>query len=113
MREGWLLSDGEVIASAVADDALLSSVLPQRLLGEHGAAAVVPARGLLFVSRHELPLELVSISREGLIVELRPLRSWRPALPSRGGGTLALVPAVAAERARLAPGRHLEFREGR
>ena len=52
MREGWLLSDGEVIASAVADDALLSSVLPQRLLGEHGAAAVVPARGLLFVSRH-------------------------------------------------------------
>jgi hypothetical protein len=113
VREGWLLSDGEVIASAIADDALLSCVLPQRLLSGASLAAVVPARHLLLARSCEPPIDVISIGSEDLIVDVRPLRAWRAMRPPRGSTTLALLLAADAERAQLAPGRRLEFREGR
>jgi hypothetical protein len=113
MREGWLLSDGEVIASAIELTSVLASVHPARAERPEGEAVVLRPKVIVLTTKLAEPASLVEVGSEGVVTGVRALRSWRVATVPLSTKMAAVVPTSAVERAGLEAGRSLEFREAR
>jgi hypothetical protein len=110
MSEGWLLSDGEVVASAVERPSLFSSIVPERAARSSDGATVFPARGVVVSGRVARPTSLVEVSADGIVARVRPLKPWRVVLVPVGVRLACVLSTAELERAGLRAGRQLEFR---
>jgi hypothetical protein len=113
MGEGWLLSDGDVVASAVEPTSWSAALLPTRVDHTGGAATVVRPRGIVLTTQLTEPTSLLAVGVDGLVRSIRPLRAWRMVVVPRSTHLVVLLPTTDVERVRLEVGRHLEFRGGR
>ncbi len=111
MRTGWLLREGEVLASAemTATFAERSRGLSGRDRYE-GALLLAHTRSVhTFTMR--FPLDVAFCDADLTVLRTIRLGRWRVALPRRGGRSVVEGEAGSFERWGLAVGDHLEFRE--
>jgi hypothetical protein len=111
VREGWLLSDGEVVASAIEVASPLAALLPVRADRAPDAASVLHPHGVVLVGAVRAKVSLLCVGRDQAIAQIRPLRPWRVALVPRVTTMAAVLPTDAVERMGLTTGQPLEFRE--
>ena len=110
MREGWLLSEGEVLASAVEDPSLLRSFAPLGLERRLEVAIIARALPVGILGRLRQPLSAGYLSREGRVLALGAISSWHLLRRPIGASRLMIVPTAPLERANLGIGDTIEFR---
>ena len=110
MREGWLVSGGEVLASAVEDTSLRRSLTPLGLERRLEVALIARALPVGILGRLRQPLSAGYLSGEGRVLALRVLSSWQLLRRPTGASRLMIVPTAPLERANLGVGDTVEFR---
>jgi hypothetical protein len=113
VREGWLLSEGEVVASAIELTSPLAALFPAHTKRAPDAASVLHPRGVVLIAGVRGRVSLLCVDARHEIKEIRPLRPWRLATVPRTTTMAAVLPSDAVERLGLATGHPLEFREAR
>jgi len=111
VREGWLLSEGEVVASAIELTSPLAALFPAQSKRAPDAASVLHPRGLVLTAGVRGRVSLLCVDAHHQIKEIRPLRPWRLTKVPRITTMAAVLPSDAVERLGLTTGRPLEFRE--
>ena len=109
MADGWLLSEGEVVASAAELDAGIARSRLCRLARRRSKVLVAPAP-LLILS--DPGAELALLDAEGRILRLHLQQRWLlpPLRSARRAATAVAAPKGILSGAGLAPGWQVEFR---
>ncbi len=111
MKTGWLLREGEVLASAQ-----MTTSLAERSRGLFGRESYEGAMLLTHTrSVHTMgmrfALDVAFLDAELVVLEIVHLRRWRITLPRRRGRSVLEAPGGSFERWGLRPGDRVEFRE--
>ena len=107
MRSGWLLRDGDVLASAEITE---STVCPA---GRRQIDGALVTRGALLVhtTGARTAVDAAFLDTHMVVVATVRLPPWRVAWARRGARTVVHAPAGSFERWQLVPGDKLELRE--
>ena len=110
--EGWVMSDGNVIASALlVEEGLVGLAMVRRCLGEHVAVVARP-RALLWAVAATAPVEVALLDPAATVTKVFTLRPWRAAVVRRAA-SVVVAPVGVLERSSVAVGRTLEFKGAR
>ena len=110
MHEGWILSEGAVVASAVADPRRICGASMARTSTAQGLCVVGTPLGVVLGPGPYHHVDLCVLDAEGVVTKARPLVGRRMALMS-GSHTIVVAPAGVFAAHGIAPGVLLEFRE--
>ena len=110
MHEGWILSEGSVVASAVADHRRICGTTMARTSTAQGLCVVGAPLGVVLGPGHHQRVDLCVLDAEGVVTQARSLAGRQVALTS-GSHTVVVAPAGVFEAHGIAPGTQLEFRE--
>jgi hypothetical protein len=106
---GWLLHDGEVLASVEVATGLWSRIRPASRLSSSPAVVIDGGRFLLGL-RSPSPMVAVDLNQELLVLSMRTLRHSGVHLYSRGTRWVVVAPLTLARRWSLSVGDELELR---
>lgn len=107
--EGWMMSDGIVIASAVLDEGSTASVtMIRRCLAEQVAVVGKPRLVLVALAVTQ-PAEVALLDEDSTVTRVLTLRPWRATVVARAS-TVVVAPAGVLERASVAVGHSLAFK---
>lgn len=106
---GWLLHDGEVLASVEVATGVWSRIRPGAHLSRSPAVVLDGGRFLMGL-RTSNPMVAVDLNEELLVLSMRTLRHSGIHLYSRGTRWVVLAPLTLARRWSLSVGDELELR---
>jgi uncharacterized membrane protein (UPF0127 family) len=113
MRSGWLLRDGQVLASVeIADQPVerMWGLLGRRSLD---GALLLPRTRAVHTLLMRFPLDVAYMSADLTVVSTSRMATWRVGLPRPGCRSVLEASAGSFERWALRAGDHLEIRDAR
>ena len=110
MHEGWILSEGTVVASAVADRRWQCGASMARSSSRRGICIVGAPWMVVLGPGSSDRVDLCLLDAVGQITRSRSLAGHHVALVG-GGRTVVVAPAGVLEASGIGPGSVLEFRE--
>ena len=110
MREGWLLHEGDVVASALEGAGWAGGMRAVHDAVDHELAVVVPLRFFVATWGAPRPVDVALLDESSQVKGVFTLRPWRIARIPRGVVHGVIAPFGVFERTKVMPGDHLEFR---
>jgi uncharacterized membrane protein (UPF0127 family) len=107
--EGWVMSDGIVVASALLDEeGPVGLTMVRRCLSGHVAVVARP-RMLLVALAATAPVEVALLDKTDSVTHVRTLRPWQAVMVHRAA-SVVVAPIGVLERGSVTVGRTLEFK---
>jgi uncharacterized membrane protein (UPF0127 family) len=113
MRAGWLLRDGEVLASAQLADGFGERARGLSGHGDYEGALVLPGWCCTHSLGAHFALDVAFLDRDLAVLHMIRLSGWRVTAPRLSSRGVVEAPAGSFERWKLKVGDALEFREAR